>query len=60
MKRRIVQSALLPGLFLALALLFLPNAHAQQTLGGITGTVTDASGAVVSGATVTLLGDETN
>jgi Carboxypeptidase regulatory-like domain len=59
MKRRIVQSALLPGLFLALALLFLPNAHAQQTLGGITGTVTDASGAVVSGATVTLLGDET-
>ncbi|HWZ57000.1 MAG TPA: TonB-dependent receptor [Verrucomicrobiae bacterium] len=59
MKRRTVQSALLPGLFLALALLVLPNAHAQQTLGGITGTVTDASGAVVSGATVTLLGDET-
>src|SRR5580692_5287664 len=59
MKRRTVQSALLPGFFLALALLVLPNAHAQQTLGGITGTVTDASGAVVSGATVTLLGDET-
>jgi hypothetical protein len=60
MKRRTVQSALLPGLFLALALLVvLPNAHAQQTLGGITGTVTDTSGAVVSGATVTLLGDET-
>lgn len=59
MKRRTVQSALLPGLFLALAILVLPNAHAQQTLGGITGTVTDASGAVVSGATVTLLGDET-
>jgi hypothetical protein len=59
MKRRTVQSALLPGLFLALALLVLPNAHAQQTLGGITGTVTDTSGAVVTGATVTLLGDET-
>jgi hypothetical protein len=59
MKRRTVQSALLPGLFLALALLVLPNAHAQQTLGGITGTVTDASGAVVTGATVTLLGDDT-
>jgi carboxypeptidase family protein len=58
MKRRIVQSALLPGFFLALSLLALPNAHAQ-TLGGITGTVTDASGAIVSGATVTLLGDET-
>ena len=59
MKRRIAQSALLPGLFLALSLLALPNAHAQQTLGGITGTVTDASGAAVSGATVTLLGDDT-
>src|ERR1700683_3874514 len=37
----------------------MPNAHAQQTLGGITGTVTDSSGAVVSGATVNLVGDQT-
>src|SRR5450755_1305401 len=59
MKMRIVRSALLPGLFLALAFLLIPNAHAQQTLGGITGTVTDSSGAVISGATVTLVGDQT-
>src|SRR6266853_586151 len=59
MKMRIVSSALLPGLFLAMAFLLLPNAHAQQTLGGITGTVTDSSGAVISGARVTLVGDQT-
>ena len=59
MKKRIVLSALLPVAFLALAPLFIPNVHAQQTLGGITGTVTDSSGAVISGATVTLLGDQT-
>src|SRR5579864_362634 len=59
MKIRIVRTALLSGVFLAIAFLLIPNAHAQQTLGGITGTVTDSSGAVVSGATVSLLGDET-
>jgi hypothetical protein len=60
MKMRFVCSALLPGLFLAMAFLMLPNALAQQsTLGGITGTVTDSSGAVISGATVTLVGDQT-
>src|SRR6266853_2052586 len=59
MKMRIVSSALLPGLFLAMAFLSIPNAHAQQTLGGITGTVTDSSGAVISGATVTLVGNQT-
>ncbi len=59
MKMRSVFSALLPGVFLALAFLSVPGVRAQQTLGGITGTVTDTSGAVVSGATVTLLGDET-
>src|ERR1700676_4914917 len=59
MKMRIKHSALLPGVFLAMALLLLPNANAQQTLGGITGTVTDSSGAVISGATVTLSGNET-
>src|SRR6202167_4192531 len=59
MKMRNLRSALLPGLFLALAFLLVPNTHAQQTLGGITGTVTDTSGAVISGATVNLIGDET-
>ncbi len=42
-------------IFLALA----PHARAQQTLGGITGTVTDDSGAVVPAATVTIVGDQT-
>src|ERR1700692_3666703 len=59
MKMRNVRSALLPGIFLAMAFLLIPNAHAQQTLGAITGTVTDSSGAVISGATVTLVGDQT-
>jgi hypothetical protein len=59
MKMRIVRSTLLPVLFLAMVFLLMPTAHAQQTLGGITGTVTDSSGAVVSGATVTLVGDQT-
>jgi hypothetical protein len=45
--------------FVAWAFLFIPNASAQQTLGGITGTVTDSSGAVISGGTVTLVGDQT-
>ena len=42
-------------LFLACA----PYAYSQQTLGGITGTVTDASGAVVPAATVMIVGDQT-
>src|ERR1700676_2942475 len=59
MKMRIVRSALLPAVFLAMAFLLIPNAYSQTTLGGITGTVTDSSGAVISGATVTLVGNET-
>src|ERR1700674_2929794 len=53
------RSASVLALFVVTAFLFMPNARAQQTLGGITGTVTDSSGAVVSGATVTLVGDQT-
>jgi hypothetical protein len=34
--------------------------RAQQTLGGITGTVTDKSTAVISDVTVTIVGDQTN
>jgi hypothetical protein len=45
--------------FLAMASMTAPYARAQQTLGGITGTVTDASGAIVADATVTLVGDQT-
>ena len=59
MKMRISRSRFLAGTVVALALILSPIARAQQTLGGITGTVTDASGAVVSGATVALVGDET-
>src|ERR1700733_14205451 len=59
MKMRNVRSLLLAGLFLAMGIILMPSARAQQTLGGITGTVTDSSGAVISGATVTLVGNET-
>src|ERR1700757_1538261 len=46
--------------FLILAsLAFLPAAQAQQTLGGITGTVTDTSGGAITGATVSLVSNET-
>jgi hypothetical protein len=46
------------GLFLAVALLTRP-APAQQTLGGITGVVTDAQGAILAGASVDALGEQT-
>src|SRR5580700_2536469 len=59
MKMRRGRSAWYIAVFVAWAFLFIPNASAQQTLGGITGTVTDSSGAVISGATITLIGDET-
>jgi hypothetical protein len=42
-----------------LSLLLSPGASAQQTLGGITGTVEDQSGAVVPGATVTIVENQT-
>src|SRR5215469_18816553 len=59
MKMRISRSISFAGAVLALAFFMSPMARAQQTLGGITGTVTDASGAVITGATVTLVGDDT-
>ena len=59
MKVRIKGSVFLLASFFAMASMLTPYAHAQQTLGGITGTVTDASGAVVADATVTLVGDQT-
>ena len=49
---------ILASLF-AMVVFLAPHARAQQTLGGITGTVTDASGAVVVNATVALTGDQT-
>jgi Carboxypeptidase regulatory-like domain len=50
---------LVAALWIAAAFLAVPSGNAQQTLGAITGTVTDTSGAVVVGATVLLAGDQT-
>jgi len=38
---------------------FAPQAQAQQTLGGITGTVTDKTGSVLPDTVVTILSDQT-
>jgi hypothetical protein len=46
--------------FLATTLLtFAPNAGAQKTLGGITGTVSDKTNSVLPDTTVTIVGDQT-
>ena len=59
MKVQIKRSAWVLALVIGTAFLAISAANAQQTLGGVTGTVTDTSGAVISGATVTLVGDQT-
>jgi hypothetical protein len=59
MKLRNLRPEWLLALLLAVAWLAVPNACAQQTLGAVTGTVTDSSGAVVVDATVSLVNDET-
>ena len=51
-------SALSLGLLLAMTFAP-PSAWAQQTLGNITGTVTDISGGVLVGTKVTIVGDQT-
>ncbi len=55
-------SSLLPRLltFVAVAALCGSIAVAQQTLGGITGVVTDPSGSVIPNATVTVLDEQTS
>ena len=47
-------------LSLCLPFVLTTSTQAQQTLGGITGTVTDTSGALVTGATVTAVNDQTS
>ena len=58
MLRKVGQFFYLRTLFY-LVLACAPQLYAQQTLGGITGTVTDASGAVVPAATIMIVGDQT-
>ena len=57
MRRLLVLVFCLPSLFTILALP--PRTHAQQTLGGITGTVTDKTGSVLPDTAVTVVGDQT-
>src|SRR6202167_3130506 len=45
--------------FLWMPFVFSPAARAQQTLGGITGTVTDKTGGVLPDTVVTIVGDQT-
>ncbi len=47
------------AVFFCLFLAFAASLRAQETLGGITGTITDDSGGVVPAATVTIVGDQT-
>src|SRR5580704_16340065 len=57
--KRIGLATLLAALSLWMPLVFTPRAQAQQTLGGITGAVTDKTGSVLPDTSVTIVGDQT-
>ena len=59
MIERVRLSIFLLALCICVALAFAPGARSQQTLGGITGTVTDTTGGVLADTLVTLVGDQT-
>ncbi len=59
MLKKIIGVAVLLLISLVVPLTFAPSAHAQQTLGGITGTVTDKTGSVLPETTVNVVGDQT-
>jgi Carboxypeptidase regulatory-like domain len=59
MLKKITSVAVLLLISLLAPLAIVPSAHAQQTLGGITGTVTDKTGSVLPETTVTAVGDQT-
>ncbi len=59
MSKRIRPSIFFLASLLFLSFVFSPSATAQQTLGGVTGTVTDTSGGALTDATVTLVNDAT-
>jgi hypothetical protein len=52
-------SLLCSSVLFSMTIGFAPAAQAQQTLGGITGEVTDTSGAIAPKTTVTVVGDQT-
>jgi hypothetical protein len=56
--KRTVVTPLPLAVFLLPLIAFTPSAH-TQTLGGVTGTVTDSSGGVLPGVSVTIVGDAT-
>jgi hypothetical protein len=59
MLNRIGFTALLVASSLWMLFAAIPNAQAQLTLGGITGTVTDQTGSVLPDTVVTIVGDQT-
>ncbi len=59
MCKRISPSAFFLASLLFLVFVSVPIALAQQTLGGITGTVSDTSGGVLPNTSVTIVGDQT-
>ncbi len=59
MKKRIGLVVLLAASSLGMPLAFTPYAQAQQTLGGITGSVADKTGGVLPDTVVTIVGDQT-
>jgi hypothetical protein len=58
-KKRIRLAAVLLTSSLWMPFLLSPHAYAQQTLGGITGTVADKTGSVLPDTAVTIVGDQT-
>jgi hypothetical protein len=52
-------SFVIASFLLCLLCVFAPRMQAQQTLGGITGTVMESTGSVLPGTLVTVVGDET-
>ena len=59
MKKKNRLPLLLLTLCLGLPLCVAPWAQAQQTLGGITGTIMESTGSVLPGTVVNIVGDET-
>src|SRR5271166_6220727 len=59
MLNRVGRFVLLAALSLSMLFGFPPRGHAQQTLGGITGSVADKTGGVLPETLVTIVGDQT-